>query len=39
MGDMEIIDVNGVRATFTDAGVELDIVPLSECCEMCMTPA
>lgn len=38
MGDMEIIDVNGVRATFTDAGVELDIVPLSECCEMCNDP-
>jgi hypothetical protein len=38
MGDMEIIDPSGLRATFTDKGVELDIVPLSECCEMCNDP-
>lgn len=35
MGDMEMIDANGVRATFTDNGVVVDLVPLSECCEMC----
>jgi hypothetical protein len=38
MGDMEIIDATGMRATFTDAGVSLDIVPLSECCESCNDP-
>ena len=35
---MEMIDANGVRATFTDDGVVVDIVPLSECCEMCNDP-
>lgn len=38
MGDMEMIDATGMRATFTDTGVELDIVPLSECCESCNDP-
>lgn len=38
MGDMEMIDQHGVRATFTDNGVELDIVPISECCEVCNDP-
>ena len=38
MGDMEMIDPTGMRATFTDNGVVLDVVPLSECCEMCNDP-
>ena len=38
MGDMEMIDPTGVRATFTENGVELDIVPMSECCEVCNDP-
>jgi hypothetical protein len=38
MGDLEIIDPSGLRATFTDDGVALDIVPLSDCCEMCNDP-
>ena len=38
MGDLEMIDPTGVRATFTDNGVELDIVPLADCCEMCNDP-
>jgi Zn finger protein HypA/HybF involved in hydrogenase expression len=38
MGDMEMIDEHGVKATFKDDGVHLDIVPLSECCEMCNDP-
>lgn len=38
MGDMEIIDSTGLRATFTDEGVKLDVVPLSECCEFCNDP-
>jgi hypothetical protein len=38
MGDMEMIDKYGVKATFTDNGVELDIVPISECCEVCNDP-
>jgi hypothetical protein len=38
MGDMEIIDPSGVRATFTDDGVVVDIVPLAECCEVCNDP-
>jgi hypothetical protein len=38
MGDMEMIGADGVRATFTDSGVELDIVPLNECCEWCNDP-
>ena len=32
---MEIIDRHGVRATFTDAGVEVDIVPDIEKCYYC----
>ena len=35
MGDLEMIDPNGVRATFTDKGIEVDIVPSNECCEIC----
>ena len=38
MGDMEMIDATGMRATFTDDGVVLDVVPMSECCEMCNDP-
>ena len=38
MGDMEMIDKHGIKATFTDNGVELDIVPLSQCCEWCNDP-
>ena len=38
MGDMEMIDPSGLRATFTDKGIALDVVPLSECCEMCNDP-
>ena len=38
MGDMEMIDEHGVKATLKDDGVHLDIVPLSECCEMCNDP-
>jgi hypothetical protein len=30
MGDMEMIDEHGVKATFKDDGVHLDIVPLSQ---------
>jgi len=29
MGEMEMIDEHGVKATFKDDGVHLDIVPLS----------
>jgi len=38
MGNMEMIDEFGIKATFTDNGVELDIVPLADCCEMCNDP-
>jgi hypothetical protein len=38
MGDMEMIDATGMRATFTDEGVVLDVVPMAECCEMCNDP-
>lgn len=38
MGDMEMIYPDGLRKTFTDKGVELDLVLLSECCEMCNDP-
>ena len=38
MGDMEMIYPDGLKKTFTDKGVELDLVPLSECCEMCNDP-
>ena len=38
MGDMEMIDKHGVKATFTDAGIELDIVPFNECCQFCNDP-
>jgi hypothetical protein len=35
MGDLEIIDENGVRATFTDKGVSVDLVPDHELCTVC----
>lgn len=35
---MEMIDKHGVKATFTDAGVELDIVPFDQCCQFCNDP-
>ena len=35
MGDMEIIDQYGVKATFTDKGVFVDVVPDAECCVAC----
>lgn len=35
MGDMEIIDQCGVKATFTDKGVFVDVVPDAECCVAC----
>ncbi len=35
MGDMEMIDQFGVKATFTDQGVFLDEVPKSERCVAC----
>ena len=38
MGNMEMIGADGIRATFTDSGVELDIVPLNQCCEWCNDP-
>jgi hypothetical protein len=38
MGDMEMIDATGMRATFKDDGVVLDVVPMSECCENCNDP-
>lgn len=38
MGDMEIIKPDGLRLKFTDNGIVPDIVPLSECCEMCNDP-
>jgi hypothetical protein len=38
MGDMEMIDATGMKAIFTDNGVVLDVVPMSECCEMCNDP-
>lgn len=38
MGDMEIIDQYGVRATFTDKGVEISLVDKSECCMACNDP-
>jgi len=38
MADMEMIYPDGLKRTFTNNGVELDLVPLSECCEMCNDP-
>ena len=38
MGDMEIIKADGLRLRFTDNGIVPDIVPLSECCELCNDP-
>lgn len=38
MGDMEIIRPDGLRLRFEQNGVVPDIVPLSECCELCNDP-
>jgi hypothetical protein len=38
MGEMEMIDPAGMRATFTDSGIVVDVVPMSECCELCNDP-
>ncbi len=38
MGDMEMIDKHGVKATFTDRGVEIDIVRSNERCILCNDP-
>ena len=38
MGDLEIIKADGLRLKFIDNGVVPDIVPLSECCELCNDP-
>ncbi len=35
MGDMEMIDQYGVKATFTESGVFVDVVPDAECCVAC----
>ena len=38
MGELEIIKPDGLRIRYTDKGVIPDIVPLSECCELCNDP-
>ena len=38
MGDMEIIDQHGVKATFTDNGVQLEIVQWVDRCLACNDP-
>jgi hypothetical protein len=38
MGDLEIIKADGLRLRFEQNGVVPDIVPLSECCELCNDP-
>jgi hypothetical protein len=38
MGDLEIIKADGLRLRFQQNGVVPDIVPLSECCELCNDP-
>lgn len=38
MGDMEIIDQYGVKAIFTDDGVEIDLVRQHERCVACNDP-
>ena len=38
VGDMEMIDKHGVKATFTDRGVEIDIVRANERCILCNDP-
>jgi hypothetical protein len=35
MGELEIIDKHGVRATFTDNGIEVDLIPDIERCYYC----
>ncbi len=35
MGDMEMIDQYGVKATFKDHGVFVEVVPDAECCVAC----
>jgi len=35
MGEMEMIDQYGVKATFTDKGVFISVVPDQECCVAC----
>ena len=38
MGDMEMIDEHGVKAKFTDNGVELEIVKWTDRCVSCNDP-
>ena len=38
MGDMEMIDQHGVKAKFTDSGVELEIVKWTDRCVSCNDP-
>jgi hypothetical protein len=38
MGDLEIVKPDGLRLRFEQNGVVPDIVPLSECCELCNDP-
>lgn len=38
MGDMEMIDQHGVKAKFTDNGVQLEIVKWSDRCIACNDP-
>ena len=38
MGDMEMIDQHGVKATFTDNGVQLEIVQWADRCLACNDP-
>jgi hypothetical protein len=38
MGDLEIVRADGLRLRFEQNGLVPDIVPLSECCELCNDP-
>jgi hypothetical protein len=38
MGDLEIVRPDGLRLRFEQNGIVPDIVPLSECCELCNDP-
>jgi hypothetical protein len=38
VGDMEMIDQHGVKATFTDNGVQLEIVQWADRCLACNDP-
>jgi hypothetical protein len=38
MGDLEIVRPDGLRLRFEQNGLVPDIVPLSECCELCNDP-